>query len=120
MGSIMWSILISYCHGAGKEGMATLQQHGKDDLFPSWCKTRRKVAEHIKVSTISFIQANLQHSIAASRVLTRTVVVKGIDMVLIQETWYRDGRIMGLNIQAIPFSVRVEQLDLQHVSLRGT
>jgi len=32
------------------------------------------------VSTISFIQANLQHSIAASRIITRTVSVKGIDM----------------------------------------
>jgi hypothetical protein len=30
-----------------------------------------KKAEHDKVSTISFTQANLQHSIAASRVLTR-------------------------------------------------
>jgi len=36
-------------------------------------------------STVSFIQANLQHSIAASRVLSRTVSVKGIDMALIQE-----------------------------------
>jgi hypothetical protein len=30
-------------------------------------------------STISFIQSNLQHSIAASRILTRTVGVKGIE-----------------------------------------
>jgi hypothetical protein len=28
---------------------------------------------NLMVSTLSFIQANLQHSIAASRVLTRTV-----------------------------------------------
>jgi hypothetical protein len=35
------------------------------------------------VSTISFIQANLQHSIAASRIITRTVSIKGIDMALI-------------------------------------
>jgi len=42
------------------------------------------------VSTISFIEANLQHSIAASkRVLTRTLSIKGIDMALIQELWYR-------------------------------
>ena len=47
-----------------------------------------KVAEHVMVSTISFIQANLQNSIAAPRVLTRTVVVKGIDMAIIQELWY--------------------------------
>jgi hypothetical protein len=50
------------------------------------------------VSTISFIQANLQHSIAASRVLARTVLCKGIDMALIQEPWYRENCIRGLNI----------------------
>jgi hypothetical protein len=32
------------------------------------------------MSNITFIQANLQHSIAASRVLSRTVSVKGIDI----------------------------------------
>jgi len=37
------------------------------------------------VSTITFIQANLQHSIAASGILTRTVGVTGVDMALIQE-----------------------------------
>jgi len=36
------------------------------------------------VSTITFIQANLQHSIAASGILTRTVGVTGVDMALIQ------------------------------------
>jgi hypothetical protein len=50
------------------------------------------------VSTISFIQANLQHSIAASRVFSRIVAVKGIDMALIQEPWGREGCVMGLNI----------------------
>jgi hypothetical protein len=50
------------------------------------------------VSTISFIQANLQHSIAASRVLTRTVSVERIDMALIQVPWYREDHIRGLNI----------------------
>jgi len=50
------------------------------------------------VSTISFIQANLQHSIAASSILTRTVGVKGIDLALIQEPWYRDDCVSGLNI----------------------
>ena len=50
------------------------------------------------VSTISFIQANLQHSIDAFRVLSRTVNVKGIDMALIQEPWYHEGHIKGLNI----------------------
>ena len=50
------------------------------------------------VSTISFIQANLQHSIAASSILTRTVGVKGIDLALIQEPWYRDDCVSGLSI----------------------
>jgi len=50
------------------------------------------------VSTISFIQANLQHNIAASGVFTRTVGIKGIDMALVQETWYREDCIRGLNI----------------------
>jgi len=47
------------------------------------------------VSIISFIQVKLQHSIASSRVLTRTAVVKGIDMALIREPWCREGRSMG-------------------------
>jgi len=50
------------------------------------------------VSTISFIQANLQHSIAASGILTRTVGIKGIDMALVQEPWYCEDCIRGLNI----------------------
>jgi hypothetical protein len=55
-------------------------------------------AEYAMVSTISFIQANLQHCIAASRILTRRVGVKGIDMALIQEPWYHRDCISGLNI----------------------
>ena len=51
-------------------------------------------AECDMVCTTSFIPANLQQNIAASR----TVSFKGIDMVLIQEAWYREGRIRGLNI----------------------
>jgi hypothetical protein len=50
------------------------------------------------VSIISFIQANLQHSIAASRIFTRTVGIKGTDMALIQEPWYHDECIRGLYI----------------------
>jgi hypothetical protein len=53
---------------------------------------------NLMVGTISFIQANLQHSIAASRILTRTVGDKGIDMALIQEPCYRENCIRGLNI----------------------
>jgi hypothetical protein len=37
------------------------------------------------VSTLSFIQANLQHSIAASKVISGTVSAKRIDMALIQK-----------------------------------
>jgi hypothetical protein len=58
----------------------------------------KEEAECDMVCTTSFIQANLQHNISASRVLSRTVSVKGIDMVLMQEPWYCEGRIMGLNI----------------------
>jgi hypothetical protein len=59
------------------------------------------------VSTISFIQANLQHSIAAFSILIKTVGVKGIDMVLIKEPWYNDGCVSGLNIPGYTlYSVR--------------
>ena len=50
------------------------------------------------MSTISFMQANLQHSIAASRIITRTVSVKGIDMALVQEPRDSEDCIRGLNI----------------------
>jgi hypothetical protein len=54
--------------------------------------------ENLMVSILTFIQANLQHSIAASRILTKTVTGKGTDMVLIQEPWYHKNCIRGLNI----------------------
>ena len=50
------------------------------------------------VSTTSSTQANIQYSIAASGILTRTVGVKGIDMALIQKPWYRENCVRGLNI----------------------
>jgi hypothetical protein len=50
------------------------------------------------VSNSSFSQANLQHSIAVSGILTRTVGVKGVDVVLIQEPWYRNGSVSRLTI----------------------
>jgi hypothetical protein len=50
------------------------------------------------VSITSFVQAKIQHSIAASSVLSRTVAVKEINMTLIQKPFIREGRIMGLNI----------------------
>jgi hypothetical protein len=49
------------------------------------------------VSTISFIQANLQHSTAASGILTRIVGAKGIDMALIKELWYHEDCIRGFS-----------------------
>ena len=55
-------------------------------------------AEQDMVSIISFIQANLQHSIVAFRILTRAVGVKRIDMALILEQWYHKGCIRGFNI----------------------
>ena len=76
--------------------METLQWCGADHILPSGRQVGREEireeeeeTKRVVVSTISFIQANLQHSIAASGILTRTVGVKGIDMVLVQEPWYR-------------------------------
>ena len=60
------------------------------------------------------------HNIAASRVLSRTVSVKGIDMALIQEPWYCEGRIRGLNIPVYALFSQVEWIDRGLVSLRGT
>jgi hypothetical protein len=51
----------------------------------------------LMVSTIT-IQAKLQDSIAASRILARTASGKGIYMALIQEPWYRENCIRGLSI----------------------
>jgi len=48
------------------------------------------------VSTIAFIQANQQHSIAASRIITRTVSVKGIDMATGTGTMLSRGLYQGL------------------------
>jgi len=50
------------------------------------------------VSTSSFMQANVQHSFAASRVISRSVSVKGIYMTVIQELWYQEGRFRKPNI----------------------
>jgi len=73
-------------------------------LSPFWKLSQRgrnkneEEAERIMVSTISFIQANLQHSTVASGVFTRKVGLKGIDMALVQEQWYREDCKRGLNI----------------------
>jgi hypothetical protein len=72
------------------------------------------------VSTITFIQANLQHSISASRALSRTVSVKGIDMAIIQETWYCEGSIRGLNIPGHAlFSANVTDRTRVHILTRN-
>ena len=55
-------------------------------------------AECDVVCNTSFIYANLQDSIAASRVPSRTVRVKVIVMALIQEPWYCKDYIRGRNI----------------------
>jgi hypothetical protein len=52
----------------------------------------------LMMSNLAFVQANLQHSIAASKIHARSVRDKGIDMALIQEPWYRENCIRGLNI----------------------
>jgi len=47
-------------------------------------KKKEEEAVGDMVSTISFIQANLQHNMAVSRILSRTAVVKVIDTTLTQ------------------------------------
>jgi hypothetical protein len=73
-------------------------QRGRNKEEMEWEEEEEEEAELGMGSTISFIPANLQHSIAASRVLSRTVSVKGIDMALTQEPWYCKGCIRGLNV----------------------
>jgi hypothetical protein len=48
---------------------------------------KNEEAECDMLCNTSSISANLQHNIAALRVLTRTVSVKGTDMVLTEEPW---------------------------------
>jgi hypothetical protein len=67
------------------------------------------------VSTISFNQANMQHSIVASRVLSRTVGVKGSNT----GTVVPQGLYYGPQYSRIYRSSRVEQIDHELVSLRG-
>jgi len=89
--------------------LEALQRCGTGRFLPSGHEAGRKKIENKEeeeeeewtdnmVSTITFLQANLQHSIAASGILTRTVGVAGVDMALMQETRYRDGCVGGLRI----------------------
>jgi hypothetical protein len=88
--------------------METIQQHRTGNLLPFGYETgeeelgrereKEEAADCVMVSTISSFQANLQHSIAAYRVLTKRVVVKGIKMALIHKPWYCKGHITGQNI----------------------
>jgi hypothetical protein len=50
------------------------------------------------MSTVSFIQANLQRSVAASGIIARTVSSKTIDMALIQAPWYCEDCMKGLGV----------------------
>jgi len=70
-------------------------QTGREEIGRGEEEEEEEEAERDMVSTISFIQTNLQHSIAASRILTRTVSIKEIDMVLIQEPLYHKDHIRG-------------------------
>jgi len=77
--------------------MEALQWCGAGHILPSGhqvggeeIREDEEEAKRVMVSTISFIQANLQHSITASGILTRTVGIKGIDMALVQESWYHE------------------------------
>ena len=89
--------------------METLRRCGTGCFLPSGREVGRKKIKKKEeseeeemtgnmVSTITFLQANLQHSIAASGILTRTVGVAGVDMALIHEPYYRDGCVGGLGI----------------------
>jgi len=64
------------------------------------------------VSNSSFMQSNVQHSFAASRLISRAVSVKGIYMTLIQELWYQEGILANRIFQYVPCSPQVEQIDL--------
>lgn len=46
------------------------------------------------VHTILFILTNLKHSIADSTILSRTTVIKGMDIALIQELLYFKGCVL--------------------------
>jgi hypothetical protein len=71
------------------------------------------------VSTISCIQVHLQHSIAASGIISRIVSSKGIDMALVQEPWYHEDCIKGLNIPGYTCNLLEERIGPGHVSLWG-
>jgi hypothetical protein len=92
------------CLRGAVEALIFWEQH----LFPSSLSSENLEVLVEKVGTLGLqdrlswtfrvIQANLQHSTAASRVLSRTLSVKGIDVALIQEPWYCKGCIRDLNI----------------------
>jgi hypothetical protein len=72
------------------------------------------------VSTISFIQANLQRSYAAASILIRVVSAKGIDLTLVQEPCYRDGCVSSLNIPGYTmYSVRGKDRPRARILGRG-
>jgi hypothetical protein len=88
-----------------------LQWGRKTHLLPSGCQAgweeirkkegeeeEEKKAERAMVSKVSFIQANLQHNISASRIITRTGSVKRIHMTQIQKPWHCEDCTRGLNI----------------------
>jgi hypothetical protein len=68
------------------------------------------------VSTISFIQSNLQRSYAAASIFTRVVSIKGIDLALIQEPCYQDECVSGLNISG--YTLYSARIDLKHPGQR--
>ena len=59
---------------------------------------RRRGGGRTEYGNISFIQANVQHSIAASGILIRTVSVERADVALVQEPWYREDSIRDLTV----------------------
>ena len=67
-----------------------------------------------------FIQANLQHSTVTSGIFTRTVGLKGIDMALVQEQWYHEDCIRGLNIPRYALYSAGRRKNIEPVSLQET
>jgi hypothetical protein len=76
--------------------VASIQRRGLGDILLP-CQIGREAEEGPvgdMLPTILFILTNLQHSTADSTIVSRIAVVKGMDIALIQEPSYFEGRIL--------------------------
>jgi hypothetical protein len=86
--------------GQASSTLLNAKTEGKNNLTPHTPTVDEEVEEEANLMVVfSSIQVNLQHKIADSKVLTKTVSGKEIDIALTQEQWYRDNCIRGLDIQ---------------------